>query len=459
LFNFQPSPSIRQLLLLLLALTGVTFPSSLLAQAPASWGLTEVSTLPAANNSRQLEHSLRPPPLGVDSLSIQTRIQLTGGTVCIYVHGRSPRNGYLGYRESTRITATGDTTVTLQIDGLATSDMEEVIIGVYHFGGGVAKVNPPTVERRPVAAALPSPQVTSYLDEFFDLVRGQALDRDSVDWDVLRTDANALSANADSLSEVYDVLDFTLRRVDRHSSLQPPAAHRGWATGNNDEDAVDPNLKYATGRRVDNRMVYLSMPGVSSGHDKTLRAFADSLTRLIVRLDQPGTDEWVLDLRSNTGGNCWAMLAGIGPLLGDGVCGYFMQRDGSAASGWWYWEGASWYNRRKQTVLAKPYILRQPARVAVLYGPRTSSSGEVVAIAFRGLTGTRSFGQATGGYSTGNRTLRLSDGAAVRLTVSVYGDREKVPYGEEVQPDEIVSSVKGLDAAAEAAAAWLRRGR
>lgn len=395
----------------------------------------------------------------MDSVSAQTTVYLSGGTVYLYLHGRSPRNGYLGYQESARITATGDTTVNLQIEGLATTDMEDVIIGVYHYGEGMAKVNPPTVERRPVAAASPAPHIADYLGEFFELVRGQALDRDSVNWEVLRKDAYALSARADSLSDIHDILEFTLRRIDRHSSLQPPAVHRGWATGNNDDDAIDPNLKYASGRRVDDQMVYLSMPGVSSGHDKTLQAYADSLTRLIVRLDQPGTNEWVLDLRGNTGGNCWAMLAGIGPLLGDGVCGYFMQRDGSAASGWWYWEGASWYRRREQLVLTEPYVLRQPARIAVLYGPRTSSSGEVVAIAFRGLPNSRSFGQPTGGYSTGNRTFYLSDGAAILLTVSVYGDRDKVPYGEKVEPDEEVPSVRGMDAPAEAAAVWLRRGR
>ncbi len=358
-----------------------------------------------------------------------------------------------------RITAKGDTTVTLQVDGIATTDMEAVVIGVYHYGAGTASVEPPIAERRLVVATPPSPHIASYLDEFFDIVRKRALDRDLLNWEVLRADAYALSATADSLSEIYDVLNFTLRRIDHHSYLQPPTEHRNWATGNNDEDAVDPNLRYATGRRVDARMVYLSMPGVSSGHDKTLQAYADSLSRLIVRLDQPGTDEWVLDLRSNTGGNCWAMLAGIGPLLGDGRCGYFMQRDGSEANGWWYWEGASWLGRRQLQTLTKPYTLRQSPRIAVLYGPKTSSSGEVVAIAFRGLPNSRSFGQPTGGYSTGNRTYYLSDGAAVLLTTTVYGDRNKTPYGTEVQPDETIPSVSGIDAPAEAAAAWLRRGR
>ena len=375
------------------------------------------------------------------------------------MYGRNARNEYLGYRESGRITTARDTTITLRVRGLATADMDTVIVGLYHYGTGTATAAPPAVTRRTVPAAAPEGRVAAYLDEFFGLVREQALDRELLDWASLRADADALAAGADSLAAVHDVLDFTLRRIDRHSSLQRPLAHQGWASGNNDSDAVDPNLEYPTGRRVDERMVYLVVPGVSSGHNKTLLAYADSLNRLIERLDQAGTDEWVLDLRGNTGGNCWAMLAGVGPLLGEGRCGYFMQRDGSGATGWWYWEGGSWLGRRKQLTLTAPYTLRDSARIAVLYGPKTSSSGEVVAVAFRGMANTRSFGQPTGGYSTGNRILRLSDGAAVLLTTTVYGDRNKVPFGDTLEPDEIVPLQKGTDAPAEAAAAWLRSGR
>ena len=337
--------------------------------------------------------------------------------------------------------------------------MDALVLGVYHYGEGEVTFGPPRTERRPVPAGQPAPPVAEYLDEFFRQVQPLALDRDSLDWARLRADAYALAAPADSVSEVHDVVNFTLRRIHRHSYLQRPKTHWGWAHGNNDNDDVDPNLEYATGRRVDDRMVYLSIPGVSSGHDKTLLAYADSLHRLLARLDQPGTDEWVLDLRENTGGNCWAMLAGVGPLLGDTLVGYFMQRDGSAADAWWYWEGGSWLNRGKRLSLTASYTLRQPGRVAVLYGPRTSSSGEVVAVAFRGPPTTRSFGQPTDGLSTGNRLIRLSDGAAVLLTTSVYGDRNKVPFGAEVVPDEVVDAAPGVDAAAEAAAAWLRAGR
>ena len=433
---------------------------TLSAQAPATWSSTSPTTLPAPGKTHQAEMIFRAPTSGIDSISLSTRITLTGGTVYAYAYGRTSRNDYLAYQETARVKTDSDTTFTLTIGGLAAVEMDSVVFGLYHYGKGTLRAEPPLINRSAVPVATPKPEITAYLDSFFTIVRLRALDRDLLDWKQLRSDAYALSAPADSLADVHDVLEFTLRRIDHHSYLQKPDHYAGWQKGNNDNDEVDPNLKYPTGRRVDERMVYLNMPGVSSGHQKTLLAYADSLQRLITRLDADGTDEWMVDLRSNTGGNCWAMLAGVGPLLGDGICGYFMQRDGSQATSWWYWEGASYSGRNKQVSPTAPHTLRDTTiRIAVLHGERTASSGEVMAIAFRGLDNARSFGQPTSGYSTGNRIYRLADGAAVVLTVSVYGDRNKQAFGEAVTPDEVVESIRGTDAAAERAADWLRAGR
>ncbi|MGZ5191759.1 MAG: S41 family peptidase [Flavisolibacter sp.] len=47
--------------------------------------------------------------------------------------------------------------------------------------------------------------------------------------------------------------------------------------------------------------------------------FADSIQSLIQTFDRRGISKWIIDLRKNTGGNCWPMLTGVGPLLGNGV--------------------------------------------------------------------------------------------------------------------------------------------
>ena len=139
---------------------------------------------------------------------------------------RTHRNDYLGYRESDRITATGDTTIVLRIGGPATVEMDALVLGVYHYGEGELSFEP-EIGRRPVAEGQPAPHVAAYLAEFFGTVESQALDRDSLDWAQLRAAAYALSATADSVADIHDVLDFTLRRIDHHSYLQRPSTHWG----------------------------------------------------------------------------------------------------------------------------------------------------------------------------------------------------------------------------------------
>ncbi len=79
-----------------------------------------------------------------------------------------------------------------------------------------------------------------------------------------------------------------------------------------------------------------------------------------------------------------------------------------------------------------------------------------MAVAFRGRPNTRSFGQPTGGASSGNQGFRLSDGAAVALTVSLFADRDGRVYGGRIEPDTLVEGdpTGVLDPVKEAAVAW-----
>ena len=97
----------------------------------------------------------------------------------------------------------------------------------------------------------------------------------------------------------------------------------------------------------------------------------------------------------------------------------------------------------------------------MLHGPRTASSGEAVAIAFRGRPLTRSFGLPTAGLSTANAGFGMSDGGVIVLTVATDVDRNGTIYGAAVEPDEraswtVANPTDASDGAAQAAIAWLR---
>ena len=140
----------------------------------------------------------------------------------------------------------------------------------------------------------------------------------------------------------------------------------------------------------------------------------------------------------------WPMIAGIGPLLGEGDhLGEFFTLD--SHSTWKYSDGvAAEIEDGKEdpypAVAGAAYKLIGTPNVAVLIDRRTGSSGEAVAIAFRGRPKTRFFGEHTQGVSTANDIIKLSDGASMALTIGVDADRTGRQYLEGFDPDEEIHS-------------------
>ena len=86
--------------------------------------------------------------------------------------------------------------------------------------------------------------------------------------------------------------------------------------------------------------------------------------------------------------------------------------------------------------MAGPDLSKIP--VVVVTGAKTASSGEAVAVAFRGRPHTRSVGQPTLGVSTSNQMYPLPGGAGLNLTTARFVDRTGRAYGDALVPDETV---------------------
>ena len=176
-----------------------------------------------------------------------------------------------------------------------------------------------------------------------------------------------------------------------------------------------------------------------SGTEEEARDFAQAIQDQIRFIDAPTIEGWIVDLRGNSGGNMWPMLAGIGPILGEGVVGHFIDPDDNQYA-WEYQNGTSISNGFRVTQAPNPYqLINAEPRVAVLLDNGVASSGEAVAIAFVGRENTRSFGSPTCGLSTANVSYTLSNDAQLVLTVSYMADRNKKLFGTPVPPDEAVS--------------------
>ena len=200
----------------------------------------------------------------------------------------------------------------------------------------------------------------------------------------------------------------------------------------------------ATWTLLPGQVGHLQVPGFTGG-DRALRErYAGSILSALAAGTRAGAKAWIVDLRRNGGGNMWPMLEGLEPLLRGQPVGAFEDRD---------------QHRRPWRIDVLPEARHLPdlgaVPVAVLTSARTASSGEAVAVAFRGRPRTRSFGRPTSGLSTGNTTLGLHDGTALMLTTTRFVDRSGRVYGASIVPDVPVGYFRGESYGREIARQWL----
>jgi carboxyl-terminal processing protease len=288
-----------------------------------------------------------------------------------------------------------------------------------------------------------------YLTKALDIVQANGLNSGEVDWPTVRARAFSDSSRAQSPAETYDAIRSVLTSLgDHHSSFQTADSIASF------EQRAASMSPSPSGSLVEGRFAHVVVPQFISSDRAVVAGYATKLQDIVRTLDTPTTCGWVVDLRQNGGGNMWPMLAGLGPLLSMGTLGFFIGRGGESAT-WSYENGASRLGRNEASrVSAAPYHVRQTTPpIAVLMGASTVSSGEAIAIAFRGNPNTRSFGQHTRGLTTANSDFTLSDGAIIVLTQAIDADRSGQLYDDGVTPDVLTEAAE--DGVPAAARRWL----
>jgi hypothetical protein len=302
----------------------------------------------------------------------------------------------------------------------------------------------------PTAPTVISALARAYLEELVGIMQASSINRLTIDWNDFRTSVFNRAGAAQYIPDTYPAITFALGLLgDGHSSFRTP---NGSVLSVGNRTCTAPQAGTPT---LPTTIGYVRVTTFSgSGAEAT--AFADQVQNSIIAADREGLVGWIVDLRGNLGGNMWPMIAGVGPVLGEGVLGYFIDPLGNE-SVWEYRAGGSWLNGAVAQRVSTPYRLRQERpSVAVLTDNRTASSGEATVIAFRQRPDTRSFGTATCGLSTANRGFPMSDGATLTLTIAVMADRARTRFGDTIAPDEIVTDP---DQAVERAVSWLSNAR
>ena len=312
-----------------------------------------------------------------------------------------------------------------------------------------------------------TPDAAAFLDNALDTMRQHALHGQSVDWTAVRTEAFKRAGGAFNPIDTYPAIYWALvqlgdpgahlrlppglypdqiallQQAEREALNNAPAAAREQTsipTPFTSRRLPEGHIVTVQGRNFG----YVVLPRCSAKDNDGLLLYAADVRRILTDLTAQSPKGWIVDLRGNTGGNMWPMLAGIGPILGDGSVGSFVANDGNVS--WFYQDGKTGTRNPAglETVsltLQEEPVLQTPsvAPVAVLVDNSTASSAEAITIAFHGRPASRSFGSRTAGKSTAVQPFKLDDGAELYLTTAIDADRSGKAYPDGFTPDQVIS--------------------
>lgn len=289
-----------------------------------------------------------------------------------------------------------------------------------------------------------------------------------VNWDVVNAKFVELSKGKEDVEGLKEGLQYLINSLgDKHGQFRTlpdhsPVVFYSGPTDPDDRDSdfvnnvindISQSFSYEL---LDDGVGYLKVVGIGGGD---VQQQANDIRDGLKALKGQGADKWVLDLRYNGGGNMNPMLAGLAPLIGEGWIGGAADAENKISRNYTIENGQFFDSNSMVCEMDNQPELGKDEPVAVLLSRYTISSGEVVAVAFKGRENTRFIGEETAGYTTGNGYEPITDDLVMIISESVFVDRNKIRYDKKVGVDEEIPFEhfpdKSEDQQIKAALKWL----
>ncbi len=285
--------------------------------------------------------------------------------------------------------------------------------------------------------------VKQFVDETLLIIQKNALNKDKINWATLRKDIYEKTKDASDIDAVLSIYPYLFEKIeDHHGWLSYKSKNYRWNKDNrNRENTAVKNAvnKYKSvyTTLLNKNIGYLRIPGNSDFNAKKMDSIANNIVEEINKVNSNRIKGWIIDLRINTGGNMYPMIAGISDLIGNNEkIGGFITSANEADGDWFLKEGNIYIdttqvlNRQKLKTPIKKQI-----PVAVLISCYTASSGEMTAISFIGRKNTKLFGEESAGFTTTNQGFKINENSGLNLAVGYVTDRNGKIYTENIKPD------------------------
>ena len=308
-----------------------------------------------------------------------------------------------------------------------------------------------------------------YLDGAVSHAQNNSLYREKVDWDLLKKEAYSQVKDAKTVEDLTPALRNILSKLeDSHGKFiyknKMIAYWFGEPTVN--QKKIDSKVwseiqsgKYSfKSTLLENKVGYLRISGLPMGDNVKM---SEEIRNAVCSLKNQKAKHWIVDLRYNGGGNMYPMMEGLGSLIGDGIVGKVADYKGNTLSTWTIKDADFYYDSYLAADLPNNCKFEKSPKVAVLISQYTASSGEAVAVAFKGRPNTKFFGLDTAGLVTVTDWTPINTDLFASISVGYYADRNGKVYRNFVEPDEkievVLTEEVKRDEALQKAIAWLKK--
>jgi carboxyl-terminal processing protease len=274
---------------------------------------------------------------------------------------------------------------------------------------------------------------TEYVKIAFDSIEFYSLQKNTYNFDSLEITILGQINDSTKAEHIIELLNNAVNDIDIHSYVLRKSEFRNLETGKSQQTPFPFH-----GKIIDGKYAMVSIDGFLGVDSTSSDNYADSLQNLILNLYLKNPIGWIIDLRNNTGGWEYPMIAGLGPILGEGILAYEVNGDGKLVNEY------SYARLNKNGVLTKQIELIDSAFVfdkklptVVLVGNNTGSAGEFLTQCFYENTKTVLIGEPTFGVPTGLRGFFMPDSTQICVTSSIVLNRNKKGNGKSIIPDII----------------------
>ncbi|RZJ71786.1 S41 family peptidase [Flavobacterium sp.] len=297
--------------------------------------------------------------------------------------------------------------------------------------------------------------ISIFYDRFFSVLKTEYLLKNAIDWKTIESETRQNISKHETFKSalqetriVFDKIGGTHCKVmfqneNYGAKIDIPALENfseQWKAKN----ATKPSFEVKV---LDGKYGYILLPSLKYNDfspaytHKIAQPLYDKIHEIKTKHKIEG---WILDLRFNLGGNDAPMLLALYDFLGDNAVWGTLDSDKKPYAKTRLSKGRYFSDSYKVSHINPKGESLEKAKVAVITGLLTASSGEVTALAFKGRPNSIFIGEPTLGMTTANVVKPMPFDALLVVSIAYDCDRNGTYY-EKITPDIAISKKDNFD--------------